>query len=104
MLLMDAGASLHGYCSDLTRTWPLNGRYSAEQRALYDAVLDVNERIIARAVADGQTTLNSLHRLSIQYTYENLIALGILRAGDRHGLRRCLDVARGIIRMQSVTG
>jgi Xaa-Pro aminopeptidase len=89
MLLMDAGASLHGYCSDLTRTWPLNGRYSAEQRALYDAVLDVNERIIARAFADGQTTLNSLHRLSIQYTYENLIALGILRAGDRHGLRRC---------------
>lgn len=46
MVLMDAGASLHGYASDLTRTWPLDGRFSAEQRLLYEAVLDVNERII----------------------------------------------------------
>ena len=47
LLLMDAGASLHGYSSDITRTWPLSGRFSAAQRDLYAAVLDVNERVIA---------------------------------------------------------
>ena len=57
LLLMDAGASLHGYCSDITRTWPLSGRFSAAQRDLYAAVLDVNQRVIAACQADGTTSL-----------------------------------------------
>jgi len=89
MLLMDAGASLHGYCSDLTRTWPLGGRYSAAQRALYEAVLDVNERIIDACVADGKTSLNSLHRLSLQWTYEHLVSMGLLNRNDRQSYARC---------------
>jgi len=89
MLLMDAGASLHGYCSDLTRTWPLGGRYSAAQRALYEAVLDVNRYVISQCVADGTTSLNSLHRLSVHRTYENLVALGLLDPRDRTSYARC---------------
>ena len=54
LLLMDAGASYHGYASDITRTWPLSGKFSAAQRDLYDAVLDVNQRIISECRADGK--------------------------------------------------
>eukprot|EP00966_Prymnesium_polylepis_P239876 5547142-Prymnesium_polylepis.1 len=49
MLLMDAGASFHGYCSDITRTWPLGGSFDAAQAAVYDAVLDINQRCIDAA-------------------------------------------------------
>lgn len=91
MLLMDAGASLHGYCSDVTRTWPLGGTYSPAQRALYDAVLDVNERVID-AIASAHekpTSLNALHRQSLLWTFEHLVDLGIVRRDDPHAAKRC---------------
>ncbi|KAL1527028.1 hypothetical protein AB1Y20_015715 [Prymnesium parvum] len=89
MLLMDAGASYHSYCSDITRTWPLNGRFDAAQRALYEAVLDVNQRCIEAVRADGQTSLASLHATSVQLTLEHLISLGILRRDDRQAYAKC---------------
>lgn len=89
LLLMDAGSSLHGYCSDVTRTWPLGGRFSEGQRALYEAVLDVNERVIDACVADGRTSLNSLHRLSLQLMFDHLVQLGIIRHDEPDARRRC---------------
>lgn len=89
LLLMDAGSSLHGYCSDVTRTWPLGGTYTDAQRAVYEAVLDVNERIIDMCVADGRTTLTSLHRHSLQWTLEHLIRLGIIARDDKRAGARC---------------
>jgi Xaa-Pro aminopeptidase len=41
LLLMDAGCELHGYCSDVTRTWPVSGSFSPAQKAVYEAVLEV---------------------------------------------------------------
>ena len=52
-------------------------------------MLDVNERVIDAARADGRTSLHSLHRLSLQWTYEHLVSLGILSAHDRHGPAKC---------------
>ena len=43
---MDAGAEYHGYVSDVTRTWPVNGRFTEAQRDLYEAVLRVKEECI----------------------------------------------------------
>jgi len=40
LLLLDGGCEFHGYCSDVTRTWPVGGQYSGAQRAVYDIVLD----------------------------------------------------------------
>ena len=39
---MDAGCELHGYCSDVTRTWPVSGIFNKYQRALYEVVLDAH--------------------------------------------------------------
>ncbi|CAM4421354.1 MAG: Xaa-Pro aminopeptidase [Legionellaceae bacterium] len=39
LVLIDAGCELHGYASDITRTFPINGRFSKEQRAIYELVL-----------------------------------------------------------------
>ncbi len=41
LLLMDAGCEYHGYTSDVTRTWPVSGQFTAAQRDLYEAVLRV---------------------------------------------------------------
>ena len=42
LVLMDAGCELHGYASDVTRTWPVSGAFSKHQRALYEVVLDAH--------------------------------------------------------------
>ena len=88
LLLMDAGSSLHGYCSDVTRTWPLDGRFSPEQAAVYEAVLGVNEKCIADCVADGATSLNSLQRKALQHTFTALLELGLVRRDDKHAGRK----------------
>ena len=42
LLLMDAGCELHGYCSDVSRTWPVSGTFNKYQRAVYEVVLDAH--------------------------------------------------------------
>ena len=51
MLLLDGGCELHGYCSDVTRTWPVGGTYSPQQRALYEAVLEAHRCACTRRVS-----------------------------------------------------
>ena len=46
LCLIDAGCELHGYASDITRTFPISGRYSAAQRALYDITLAAQEAAV----------------------------------------------------------
>lgn len=46
LLLVDAGVEYNGYASDITRTWPINGRFSDAQRELYQCILHVQKEII----------------------------------------------------------
>ncbi|XP_011644338.1 probable Xaa-Pro aminopeptidase 3 [Pogonomyrmex barbatus] len=46
LVLMDAGCEYHGYSSDITRTWPINGKFTPEQKVLYEVVLDVQKNLI----------------------------------------------------------
>lgn len=46
MILMDAGCEYYGYTSDITRTWPVNGKFTKEQKILYEIVLAVQESLI----------------------------------------------------------
>jgi Xaa-Pro aminopeptidase len=68
-----------GWAGDVTRTWPVSGRYSSTQRELYDVVLAAQTATIA-AVRPG-VRYRDLHLLAARQMAEGLVALGILR-GD----------------------
>jgi Xaa-Pro aminopeptidase len=46
LVLVDCGGEYNGYASDITRTWPVNGKFSQAQKELYQAVLNVNKACI----------------------------------------------------------
>jgi Xaa-Pro aminopeptidase len=62
VVVLDAGGAFEGYASDVTRTFPVSGRFTEEQAKVYDAVLDAQERAIA-AVRPGQT-LRQVHEVA----------------------------------------
>ncbi len=77
LLLIDAGCSLEDYYNgDITRTFPVNGRFSGEQRALYELVLAAQEAAVA-AVAPGQTA-EGVHDTAVRVLVEGLVELGLL--------------------------
>lgn len=85
LLLMDAGGEYFDYASDITRTWPTNGKFTEGQRAIYEAVLRTQERIIQNAkthweLDSGKTThvtLAKLQAVAMESTMHELKALGI---------------------------
>jgi len=79
LLLIDAGAELDCYASDISRTFPLNGRYSREQRALYEVVLAAQLAAIDE-VRPGQP-FNAAHMAAVRVLAEGLCQLGLLK-GD----------------------
>ena len=79
LVLIDAGCELDNYASDITRTFPVNGRFSAEQSALYALVLKANEACID-AVRPG-ARWDEIHDLSVNILTEGLVELGLL-SGD----------------------
>ena len=62
LVLIDAGCELEGYASDITRTFPANGRFSGPQRALYDLVLASQEAAIAATRAGARFTTRTTRR------------------------------------------
>jgi Xaa-Pro aminopeptidase len=83
LLLIDAGCELDYYASDVTRTFPVNGKFSGEQRAIYEVVLRAQTAGID-AVKPG-VTLQSLHDGAVRSITEGLLDLGLLE-GDVDGL------------------
>lgn len=77
LVLIDAGCELHGYAADITRTFPVNGRFSAEQAALYQVVLNAQYAACA-AVKPGNSSKDTLAAAMLALT-EGLLALGILQ-------------------------
>jgi Xaa-Pro aminopeptidase len=84
LLLIDAGCSLGDYYNgDITRTFPINGRFAGEQRALYELVLAAQEAAVA-VVAPG-VTADRVHDMAVRVLVEGLRELGLL-AGEVDGL------------------
>ena len=84
LLLIDAGCSLSDYYNgDITRTFPINGRFSGEQRALYELVLAAQEKAVAE-VRPGATA-EGVHGAALRVLVEGLVELGLLR-GEVDGL------------------
>ena len=83
LLLIDAGAELDCYCADITRTFPINGRFSATQKALYDIVLAAQLAAID-AVKPG-ATFNEPHEAAVRVISTGLKDLKLLK-GSVDGL------------------
>jgi Xaa-Pro aminopeptidase len=79
LLLIDAGAELDGYASDITRTFPINGKFSPEQRDLYELVLAAQNAAMEKAYAGYQW--QEMHDAAIRVATEGMIDLGILEHG-----------------------
>ncbi len=84
LLLIDAGCSLVDYYNgDITRTFPINGCFTSEQRAIYEVVLASQEAAI-RGICPGQDA-EQVHAIAVRVMVEGLLDLGLLR-GDLDSL------------------
>jgi Xaa-Pro aminopeptidase len=86
LLLIDAGCESNFYTADITRTWPVSGKFSGEQRALYDLVLDTQVRSI-EMIRPG-VKLTELNDFAGKNLAEGLIHLGIIKCGLEEALEK----------------
>jgi Xaa-Pro aminopeptidase len=77
LLLIDAGAEYECYAADITRTFPVNGRFSPAQRELYELVLEAQRAAIAR-VRPG-SHWNEPHEAAVETITRGLVGLGLLK-------------------------
>ncbi|MCY3000679.1 MAG: Xaa-Pro aminopeptidase [Planctomycetota bacterium] len=76
LLLIDAGAEADFYACDVTRTFPVGGRFSAEQRALYEVVLQAQHDAIA--LSHPGARFDAVHKRALRTLVEGLCRLGLL--------------------------
>jgi Xaa-Pro aminopeptidase len=76
LCLIDAGVELEGYASDITRTYPVGGRFQGPGRAVYEVVLAAQEAAL-EACRPG-TTLPEIHSTSLNALVEGMRSLGLL--------------------------
>ena len=77
LILIDAGAEYQGYASDITRTFPINGKYTQAQREVYDVVLDVQNQCIEYTKTGN--TVKGRQEFSIELLTEGMKKLGLLK-------------------------
>ena len=85
LLLIDAGAEYQCYASDITRTFPVNGRFSPEQRALYDIVLAAQLAAIDQVRAGR--SFDACHDMAVRTITKGLCKLGLLGGSVEKNLR-----------------
>lgn len=64
LVLIDAGCEKSMYASDITRTFPVSGKFTGPQRDLYEAVLSAQKECVKRCKVEDGVSLNDLHRAS----------------------------------------
>ncbi len=82
LVLIDAGCELDGYASDITRTFPANGRYSGPQRALYELVLAAQQAAVDATRPGARFT--DAHEQAVRVLTQGMFDLKLLNK-DRHG-------------------
>lgn len=78
LILIDAGCEIDCYASDITRTFPANGRFSPEQKAIYELVLEANMAAFDY-IAPGRHW-NEAHEATVRVITAGLVRLGLLEA------------------------
>jgi len=80
LLMMDVGAEYGNYAADMTRTIPVNGKFSPRQRQVYDAVLRVMKA--ATAMLKPGTTIEKWHAEVCKFMEKELVGLGLISKND----------------------
>ncbi len=83
LVLMDVGAEYHGYSADVTRTFPANGKFTEEQKAIYQIVYDAQEEVF-KLCKDG-IPYGDLETKTREVLSSRLIALGIIKDAKEVG-------------------
>ena len=79
LVLVDAGCEYYNYCADITRTFPVNGRFTRPQASIYEVVLEAQAEAI-KSIAPGKP-YNTANNVTIKTITQGLVDLGIL-SGD----------------------
>lgn len=82
MVLVDAGGEYGGYITDITRTWPIDGRYTDAQRDMYNMILKVQQSCISLCREDADMSLDRLHRVAENDLRSGLKDLGFDMGGN----------------------
>lgn len=96
LLLLDLGAKYNGYCADITRTYPVNGKFTERQRQVYDIVLAANRKVVEEA-KPGMTTVE-LNNICKKVLAEGCIKLGLIEKEEEickyymHGVSHHLGI------------
>lgn len=77
LVLIDAGAEYEGYAADITRTFPVNGKYSVAQKEIYDLVLAAQEAAI-KTIKPGNHW-NDPHNAAVKVLTKGMVELGLLK-------------------------
>jgi Xaa-Pro aminopeptidase len=92
MVLVDAGCEFFGYCSDITRTWPISGKFNDDRhKSLYEMMLEVQTELI-KETGPG-VTLDQLFRIMSTHLVKGLENLGIIKTGLANTNSASSDVA-----------
>ena len=86
LILIDAGAEYKGYASDITRTFPVNGKFTPAQREVYDVVLDVQEKCIEFTKTGN--TVKGRQEYSIELLTEGMVKLGLLKGKTKDLIKK----------------
>jgi len=86
LLLIDAGAEHDCYASDITRTFPVNGRFSPAQKALYEVVLAAQQAAIKQVLPGNHW--NAPHAAAVKALTRGLVKLGILKGRPAELIRK----------------
>ena len=86
LILIDAGAEYRGYASDITRTFPVNGKYTKAQREVYEVVLDVQKKCVEYTKTGN--TVKGRQEYSIELLTEGMKKLGLLKGSTKDLIKK----------------
>ena len=82
LVLVDAGAQYGGYITDITRTWPVSGKFTPAQKDLYTLLLDVQRSCVSLCHADSGLSLDKIHKIATSRLADGLKDLGFDMSKD----------------------
>ncbi|PGH14992.1 hypothetical protein AJ79_02672 [Helicocarpus griseus UAMH5409] len=82
MVLVDGGGEYGGYIADITRTWPVKGKFSGPQKDLYNAILSVQRSCVSLCHESSGLSLDMIHNIAERGLREQLKALGFDVSGN----------------------